>query len=40
MVPTTLNNTTISGNTASGIGGGLHNLFGTMTLTGCTVSGN
>ena len=38
---TTLTNCTVSGNSASGSGGGLVNFFhGTTTLTNCTVSGN
>ncbi len=37
----TLTNCTISGNNATGVGGGLSNdLGGTATLTNCTVSGN
>ena len=36
----TLTNCTLSGNSAAGAGGGIHNIGGTATLTNCTLSEN
>jgi parallel beta-helix repeat protein/predicted outer membrane repeat protein len=35
-----MNQCTFSGNTSTGAGGGIENIFGTLTLNECTVSGN